>query len=107
MRMNYPNGTISYKSNSGGGLDDDGNPIAIIDEWTIPQPCHVDTINHNESGRYIGGQFVNSSYNVYIPLVQPFDYKRVKLTQDGKDLGEFVIQDVSVKHINGKIQIVV
>jgi hypothetical protein len=102
----YPNGILYCKITSGGGYDEDGNPVAVVESWGEAVTCHIDTASHSNDGYYDNGNFTKAQYVVFIEN-QPFDAKRIKLTLDGGDLGEFLVQDVQIKHINKKIQIMV
>ena len=55
--------TWEYLTTSGGGFDDDGNPIAATETWTSFE-CDVQT----SSGRYVvgpNGDNINVSYSVF------------------------------------------
>jgi len=84
------NGTITAKVKTGGGLNADGYPVKPEESWLQPVPCHVRLNSKNNLGKQNGNTFVTASYEVLVEL-QPFEYGRVKLTQHGRDLGEFSV----------------
>jgi len=84
------NGTIQAKVNSGGGLDENGNPIRLSDAFNEPISCRVVTNKKNNLGKQNGNSFIIASYEVLIEL-QPFDAGVVRLTQHGRELGIFPV----------------
>jgi hypothetical protein len=100
------NGTIQAKIKTGGGLDADGYPIKPDASWSQPIPCRVTTNNLNNLGKHNGNTFVIASYEVLIES-QPFESERVKLTQLGRDLGEFSVLSAECLESVGILKIVV
>lgn len=103
--MIITNGTISIKTKTGGGLIN-GNPVRPSETWSEPIPCNIKTNQHNNKGRINGNSFEVASYEVLIEA-QTFDADRVKLVREGKDLGEFSIQDIEPLDAVGAIKITV
>lgn len=99
------NGTISIKTKTGGGLVN-GNPVRPSESWGEPIPCNIKTNLHNNKGKTNGNSFEVASYEVLIEA-QPFEADRVKLVREGKDLGEFSIQDIDPLNAVGAVKIVV
>lgn len=99
------NGTISIKTKTGGGLVN-GNPIRPSETWREPIPCNIKTNQHNNKGKVNGNDFEIASYEVLIEA-QSFDTDRVKLVRNGKDLGEFSVQDIEPLGAVGTIKITV
>ncbi len=88
------NGEICAKVKTGGGLDENGNPIRPSESWEAPIPCHIRSNTYNNKGKANGNTFTVASYEVLIES-QPFVAERVKLTdRNGKDLGEFSVMEI-------------
>lgn len=103
--MIIENGTISIKTKTGGGLMN-GNPVRPSETWSEPIPCNITTNQHNNKGKANGNSFEIASYEVLIEA-QTFEAERVKLVRDGKDLGEFSVQDITPLYPVGAIKITV
>lgn len=104
------NGYIRELIATGGGYDDNGDPVPVGEDWGDPIPCHVDTNNHRNDGRYRDGEFSPSSYHVFIEMPSidyQFTAKRIWINKEGRDVGDFQVQDVQEKPKNGRIQIMV
>jgi hypothetical protein len=99
------NGTICIKTKTGGELVN-GNPVRPSESWSEPIPCNIKTNLHNNKGRVNGNSFEVASYEVLIEA-QPFDADRVKLERQGKELGEFSVQDIELLYAVGCVKIVV
>lgn len=87
------NGTIEIKVSTLGGYNDDGNPIPATSEWGVPIPCRVVTNNRSVEGKYKDGEFVMSSYQIFIDGQGEIKADRVRLTRQGVELGEFDVQN--------------
>lgn len=88
------NGTVSFLTVTGGGIDSSGNPIAVSETWTEPIPCHIDTVTDNTKGTYEDGKFRQQSYKIFLEIM-PVDSTKVRLTNnEGKHLGDFQIQRI-------------
>jgi len=88
--MILENGTLSVKVDAIGGLDENGNPIRLPDAFGEPIPCHIKVNTKNNLGKQNGNTFTVASYVVFIDE-QPFEDAIVKLTQHGRELGEFSV----------------
>ncbi|MDR0385392.1 MAG: hypothetical protein LBH60_04885 [Prevotellaceae bacterium] len=86
------NGEISAKSKTGGGLDENGNPVRPSSEWGKPIPCRISVNKRNNLGKQNGNSFTIASFEILIEP-QPFiDDGMVKLRYlSGRELGEFPI----------------
>ena len=59
------NGTLQYKSKTGGGTDPTtGDPIAVTGAWSDCIDCFIQTNHHNTKGKYIDGKFEIADYTV-------------------------------------------
>jgi hypothetical protein len=84
------NGTIQGKLMTGGGLNMDGYPVKPSEALCDKIPCRVKVNKKDNLGKQNGNTFTIASYEVLIDT-QPFDTERVKLTEHGRDLGEFSV----------------
>jgi hypothetical protein len=100
------NGTISAKLKQGGGLDAAGYPLDVTASWAPPVPCRVSVNSKSNIGKQNGNTFTTASYTVLIEY-QPFEAERVKLTEHGRDLGEFPVMYTEYLDVVGKLKIVV
>ncbi len=101
------NGTLQYAIVTGGGLDAIGDPIPVVTSWSDPVDCLIITNTRNDKGTYQDGKFTQMAYVVHIDK-QPFDAKRVRLTNDrGIELGEFQVQDVQFLDLVRRVKITV
>lgn len=103
--MQY-NGTIQYKILSGGGLDENSEPIKSDSSWSDPIRCLYKTVKHIH-GIYQQGKFTDSSYEILIES-QEIEADTVKLTNDkNKMLGEFEVQNIAFVERSGRVKITV
>ena len=103
--MQY-NGTIQYKILSGGGLDENSEPIKSDDSWSDPISCLYRAVKHTHS-IYQQGKFTDSSYEILIEN-QEIDANMVKLTNDrNKMLGEFEVLNIVFVERSGRVKITV
>jgi hypothetical protein len=100
------NGKIFEKVKSGGGLDGAGNPVQTSAVWGNPIPCHISVNKRNNLGKQNGNTFTVASYEVLIEP-QPFYAERVRLTEHGRDLGEFSVMFSEYLEAVGATKIVV
>lgn len=90
--MIFVNGYISAKSKTGGGLDENGNPVRPSSEWSNPVPCHIKVNQRNNLGKQNGNSFTIASYEILIEPQSFIDDGIIKLFYiSGKELGEFPI----------------
>ncbi|MDR0657691.1 MAG: hypothetical protein LBG18_01930 [Mediterranea sp.] len=100
------NGSITAKAKTGGGLDMDGYPVKPAETWGQPIPCNVKVNKRNNLGKQNGNTFKIASYEVLIEP-QPFESERVRLTEYGRDLGEFSVMWTEYLDAVGALKIVV
>jgi hypothetical protein len=103
--MQY-NGTIQYKVLSGGGLDENSEPIKSDSTWSDPICCLYKAVKHSHT-IYQEGKFTDSSYEILIES-QEFEADMVKLTNNkNKILGEFEVQNIVFIERSGRVKITV
>lgn len=103
--MQY-NGTIQYRILSGGGLDENSEPIKSDSSWSDPIRCLYRSVKHTH-GIYQQGKFTDSSYEILIES-QEIEVDMVKLTNDrNKMLGEFEVQEIVFLERSGRVKITV
>ena len=73
------NGTIQYSTLNGGGINNDGDPVQIVEEWSEPVECLIITKKHDNRGQYQDGEFSKITYFIHIDMVA-FDAGRVRIT---------------------------
>lgn len=103
------NGQMVYKTGTGGGLDSNGDPIAITNTWSTPIDCLISPNSKGTLTKYQDGAQVAASYTVTIEM-QTFDQKTIKLTNDqGTELGEYQVLKPNIRHLQAvqRIQIMV
>ncbi len=105
------NGLMEYAIMQDGGRDQFNNPLPAIITWSKPIPCHIMTVTHRNDGVAEDGVFTNSSYKIWIEAYgreMSFYPERVRLTQDGVNVGEWQVQaPPQWKHSNGRIEFIV
>lgn len=100
------NGTIVPKIVSGGGINDDGIPVPVVESWGDPISCRIQTNSYSEKGKYEDGKFTMSSYTIYTDI-QSFTADRIKVYINGIDRGEFNVQYLEVLALTGQMKITV
>jgi hypothetical protein len=118
--MHYINGRIFIGILTDGGKDEFNQPLPATIEWTDRIPCHIQTITHRNDGSVTDGIFTNSSYKIWFgtyslnnSVMKLFDeenqpkIERVKVIKDKVDIGEWQVQNVLVKHITGRVEILI
>ena len=101
------NGTLQCKTRATEGFDIEGNPSPEAGKWSDYIDCFIQTNTHSNKGTYQDGRFTIAAYTVLIET-QPFDADRIKLVTDkGKHLGEFQVQDIQFMDIVGRVKITV
>lgn len=104
--MIIENGTVQAKIKTGGGLNDQGNPVKPSESWGVPIPCNIKTNQSSNNGVINGNTFSVSSYEILIDS-QPFKADRVQLVRNGEALGEFKVQQIEPLIEVGNIKILV
>lgn len=102
------NGTIQEVSLLEPGIDlETGDPIDATTHEGNPVECLIKTIHKSNHGKYEGGTFTSSSYEVLIET-QEYNPKRVKLVNSRNEmLGEFAVQSIEYLDMTGRIKITV
>jgi hypothetical protein len=59
-------GSISAKIKTGGGLDENGNPIPVTYTWGPAIECKYRANELSNKGRYVDGMFQQASYVITI-----------------------------------------
>ena len=101
--MIIPNGTISFKHKSGGGIDPaTGYPVKPTATWGDDIPCQYLVNSHDNLGRSNGEAFTRASYTVLLEQ-QPVDSEQLRMTDaSGAVVGEFSI--ISVEQLDAVCQ---
>lgn len=107
--MIIENGKISaLVKTGGGGLNQDGDPVAPSSHWADAIPCNIKANKYSNKGVTNGNTFVSASYEVLIETAEPFTAEQVRLEMDGgKVLGEFSVLQIEPLMAVGSIRIVV
>jgi hypothetical protein len=100
------NGTITAKIKTGGGTGTDGYHDEPVVTWAPPVPCNIKMNSGNNLVKHNGNTSVIYSYEVLIEP-QPFEAGRVRLTENGRDLGEFSVLCTECLDSVGAVKIVV
>lgn len=100
------NGTLQYQITEGGGLNELGEPLPVKTIWSRKIGCMIQTNKHAHTGTYQDGKFTVESYEVEIEGMG-IETGRIKLCRYGKELGEFVVQDVQPFPGVGRTKIIV
>lgn len=102
------NGTIQYNIHTGGGFNDDGEPVDSVDVWSDAVECFIRTVSDNSKGRYEDGRFDQASYEVFVESGRiPADANRVRLVRGGTGLGDFTVQGKPLTLTMDRIKIIV
>lgn len=102
------NGTLTYRIGaSEGQFDEDGQPIIAESAWSEPVRCFIKTNTHDNKGVSVGGTFTREAYEVLIERIpEGLNTDTVRLTRDGRELGEFKVQDIQCVSLD-RIKIIV
>ena len=102
------NGFLQYLSHTGGGFNEDGEPILGSAVWSAPVPCLIKTVTNNSKGRYEDGKFDQSSYELLIENgLVPIDIKRIRLERQGIGLGEYTVQGKPIPTTMERLKIII
>jgi hypothetical protein len=97
-------------STTGGGQDDDGNPIPVADTDSDPVSCYFNTNKYEHNGTYDGGKFTVASFYIFIDGGAEVTYKKLKLfDKSGRQIGSstFEIQNVQYLDVTGCTKITI
>lgn len=101
------NGTLQYVKLSGGGIDNEGDPVSIVQEWSDPIDCLIITLKHDKKGSYTDGKFIASAYEIHVDTL-PVEMTKVRLTNSrNMDLGTFQVQDLQFLDVVGRLKVIV
>lgn len=107
------NGYISFFTETGGGQDADGNPVAAVKTESDSVPCNLLVVT-KEYKIYENGQYRNAKYSIYVDnsrIPDTIDIASVKEVRikDNKqnDLGIHQIQNPEYLAIMNQTKIVV
>jgi hypothetical protein len=100
------NGKIREKIQTGGGLDEEGNPVSSSESLGEPIPCRIKVNKQNNLGKQNGNTFTIASYEILIES-QPFTAERVQLERLEKDLGEYSVISTEYLEAVGALKIMV
>lgn len=102
------NGTIQYNIHTGGGFNDEGEPVDFVDAWSDAVKCFIRTVTDNSKGRYEDGKFNQASYEVLVESGGiPEDANRVRLVRGKTGLGDFTVQGKPLPLAMDRIKITV
>jgi len=101
------NGYFTTHSNSGGGFDDDGQPLEVTVSVAETFNCNVRTVSNNKMGTYEDGKFVKSSFEIFITLDKMFSATEIELFKNNVSVGKFPIQSIEHLQIVGRTKIIV
>ena len=106
--MIIANGTIRFKSTSG-GLDERGYPVKAAALWGEAIPCQYVPKSVDLTARSAESPTAVRSYEIYLPLPLPADYsEQLKLTDEGgEELGEYSVQSAETMRAVQQVLIIV
>lgn len=101
--MIIQNGTIEFKTKTGGGIDPvTGYPSAVSSSWGNPIPCQYIINSHDNLGMAHGEHFVAASYTVLVEQ-QSLSSEQLRIKdRSGATVGEFSI--ISVEQLDAVCQ---
>lgn len=98
--MIVENGTIQIYSISGGGLDENGNPIKPSEALGEPIPCNWKRNTYEKRGTYEDGVFTSASYIILVDM-QTFDECRFRLSDSkGNVLGDYQVRQKGIAFLD-------
>lgn len=100
------NGTLRYEIVRGGGVNEYGEAVEAVSEWSDPIPCSIKTNSDTRRGKYEDGEFRQASFTVLLELFA-FPFLRVALVRHGENLGEFPVMSSEPLTTVGRTQIIV
>lgn len=75
------NGTLRYKIVSGGGIDENGDPIEVTTSWSDPIDCLIHQNTNGKLMKYEDGLFVLASYSINVEL-SSFESSTIQVTDN-------------------------
>lgn len=103
------NGYIQTMTRTGGGFDDQGDPIPVEQTWSEPIAAMITPSGNGRLVKYQDGVQVAASYQVLLET-QDFNYDRIKLTSDqGQAMGEYQVLRPNIRFMEsvGRVKIIV
>ena len=92
------NGTLQYKTTTGGGISEAGDTIPVIEEWSEPIDCLLFPNSSGKLLKYQDGEFVAASYSIHLEL-DDFEYTSIRITDNrGFCFGEFQVLRQNIYH---------
>lgn len=101
------NGTIQFEVITGGGFDENQDPIPVTQDWGEPVSCNTRENHSSNKGTYQDGNFKIASYTILIELCDIPNAKRVRLSYYGRHIGDYAVQSIRELGNVGRIKIVV
>lgn len=101
----FNNGVIRFVKQIGGGYKN-GNPAEAKSVEGEPYPCHIVINTDDKKGMNEGGAFRRATYLIFMDKITTED-EIVRITLNGKELGEFVIQSVKSGKLLNRMEIAV
>lgn len=104
------NGYIKFISNQKHQINEvTGDPRPSSEMTSGKIECLMRTINQSNRGRYEGGTFTQSSWEILIePQENPIEEKRLLLLgEDETEIGKFAIQSLELLKFTNRIKIIV
>lgn len=92
------------------GTEEETTTEGEVNEWSEPIPCSVQTVRMNDLVRTMDNIEKVASYIVLLESSVGFDYSeraKVRLTRNGKQLGDFEVISSELVPTQGRIKIVV
>lgn len=99
------NGLIYGLLDTGAGIDPNGDPTPSSARWGKPTECHIAENTSERIGTVQDGAFRLARYVVYAPI--EFNADRVKLKQNGVDLGDFEVKSIQWLSLVNRVKIIV
>lgn len=98
--MIIENGTIQIYSVSGGGLDENGNPIEPTETLEEAIPCNWKRNSYEKRGVYEDGKFTAASYIILLDM-QEFEPCRFRLSDSrGNVLGDYEVRQKGIAFLD-------
>ena len=103
--MTSTNGHIQLLSISGGGFDEDGNPIKSTEVPTELIQCRIQVNTDSKKGKYEDGRFTQCSYVIFVQRKE-LNPDRLIVHINGTQR-EFTVQSIQYLNMTGHTRITV
>lgn len=98
--MIIQNGTIQIYNISGGGIDNNGNPIKPTETLGESIPCNWKRNSYEKRGIYEDGKFTAASYIILIDM-REFEPCRFRLSDSkGNILGDYEVRQKGISFLD-------